>query len=235
MLGRFDTASIIAMILLVSLSLTPLIPHAGSVVTGGFRTGGTESIVRTVTFASDVDWEVFDADPSLGPASFLGDAQFVCLNSYYPSPCPSGATLYGWGDGGWTADLSSIPKANWIWAPNITGQTTPAEFNQFFFSRSVHLSGTPISGSISIAVDDFAEVRVNGHVVGSSGSITDFSTAALAQHSLKTFDLTPFLVVGINRIVIRAENGPFGLCCPSSYSGNPAGVVYGGSVSFQSS
>jgi len=81
---------------------------------------------------------------------------------------------------------------------------------------------------ISISVDDFAEVRVNGHVVGSIGSISDYSTAVQAQSSLTSFNLAPFLTAGRNILTIRAENGPFGLCCPSNYAGNPAGVVFGG-------
>jgi hypothetical protein len=92
-----------------------------------------------------------------------------------------------------------------------------------------------VSATISIAVDDFVEVHVNGRIVGSSGSVTDFSAAALAQRSLKTFDLAPFLAMGVNTITIRAENGAFGICCPSNYAGNPAGVVFGGSISFQTS
>jgi len=81
---------------------------------------------------------------------------------------------------------------------------------------------------ISISADDFAEVRVNGHVVGSIGSISDYTTATQAQASLTTFNLTPFLTAGINTLTIRAENGPFGQCCPSNYAENPAGVVFGG-------
>jgi hypothetical protein len=138
--------------------------------------------------------------------------------------------VYGFIGGGWRADLSSIPGAHWIWAPNINGSTTPAELNQFFFSKTFQLNGTKAFGSISISADDFAEVRVNGHVVGTIGSVSDFSTAMLAQSSLTTFDLTAFLTAGTNIVTVRAENGRFGLCCPSSYSGNPAGVVFGGSL-----
>jgi hypothetical protein len=138
--------------------------------------------------------------------------------------------VYGFVGGGWRADLSSIPGAHWIWAPNINGTTKPAELNQFFFSKTFQLNGTKAFGSISISADDFAEVRVNGHVVGTIGSVSDFSTAMLAQSSLTTFDLSAFLAAGTNVLTIRAENGRFGLCCPSSYSGNPAAVVFGGSL-----
>src|SRR6266700_554413 len=61
-----------------------------------------------------------------------------------------------------------------IWAPNINGTTFPAEFNQFYFSKSLQLR-VQAYGSISIAVDDFAEVSVNGRVVGTTGSIVSFS------------------------------------------------------------
>ena len=114
------------------------------------------------------------------------------------------------------------------WAPNINGTTTPAEFNQFFFSKTFQLNGTQPIGFISISADDFAEVRVNGHVVGSIGSISDYLTATQAQAFLTIFNLTPFLTAGTNILTVRAENGPFGICCPSNYAGNPAGVVFGG-------
>jgi hypothetical protein len=227
-----DAARVFVALILVMIPLTPLVSHSSSIATNVSPTL-TDVSTKIVRFASSIDWETYNADRAIGPAQFLGNAQFVCLNSFTPFPCPSGATLYGWNNGGWTANISSIHGANWIWAPNITGQTTPAEFNQFFFSRAIRLSGPVISGTLSLAADDFAEVRVNGQVVGTSGSVTDFQSAALAQHSLKTFDIAHYLVVGVNTITIRAENGPFGLCCPSSYAGNPAGVVFGGSISFQ--
>ncbi len=182
-----------------------------------------------VTFVSDTSWQVYNSDPASGPSTALGPAQLVCLNSQSPSPCPSGATLYGFTGTGWRADISSIPGAHWVWAPNINGSTTPAELNQFYFSKSFQLNGTKVFGSISISADDFAEVRVNGQVVGSIGSVSDFPTAASAQSFLTTFDLSAFLHSGDNIVTIRAENGAFGLCCPSTYAGNPAGTVFGGS------
>ncbi|MBO0888533.1 hypothetical protein J2P12_05470 [Candidatus Bathyarchaeota archaeon] len=219
---RFVIAAIIAVLVLAFLPAVTL------------RLSASSSLIhvsaRTLVFASSTDIETYTSDPVLGNATFLGNAQFVCLNLQYPTRCPTGATFYGWPSSGWRADLSTIPTANWIWAPNITGQTTPAEYNQFYFSRTIHLSGSPVSGSISIAVDDFAEVFLNGHVVGEIGSINYAPAAVLAQSYLQTFDLTPFLVAGNNVLTIFAENGAFGQCCPSSYSGNPAGVVFGGTI-----
>jgi hypothetical protein len=91
-----------------------------------------------------------------------------------------------------------------------------------------------MAGTIFVAVDDLAEVVVNGIVIGSTGSVTDFGEAASAQASLKEFDLLAFLEPGPNNITIRAQNGPSsfaGGCNPCNYSQNPAGVVFGGSIS----
>ncbi|HEV2119225.1 MAG TPA: hypothetical protein VGS11_03815 [Candidatus Bathyarchaeia archaeon] len=202
---------------MITLVLPFLIPHASSSGASG-----------AVKFVSDTSWQVYNADPASGSATSLGFAQLVCLTTSIPSPCPIGATIYGHTTGGWTADLSSVQGAHWMWAPDINGTTTPAEFNQFFFSKTFQLNGTKVFGSISISADDFAEVSVNGHVVGNIGSISDYSAAVLAQSSLTAFDLSPFLKTGTNILTVRAENGPFGLCCPSNYAGNPAGVVFGG-------
>lgn len=174
----------------------------------------------TITFVSDTSWRVDSA------GTFLGFAQNVCLNASAPSRCPAGSTLYGFLGGGWTANLSSIPGATWIWAPRITGATSPAFPAEFFFSKTFNLLGVPTAGRVSVAVDDFAEVRVNGTSVGTTGSITNGSLARSAQSSLVTFDILSFLHPGTNVITIRAANGNFG-CGSGPYSCNTAGVVFG--------
>jgi pimeloyl-ACP methyl ester carboxylesterase len=71
-------------------------------------------------------------------------------------------------------------------------------------------------------------------VVGSIGSITDLNQANDAQSHLTKFDITSSLVPGQNTITIRAQNGPpeYGGCAsPCSCEENPAGVVFGGSIS----
>jgi hypothetical protein len=80
-----------------------------------------------------------------------------------------------------------------------------------------------------VAVDDFVEVSVNGASVGAYGSLTNVSNASAAQNSLANFDITSFLVTGVNVITIRAANGPFG-CSTGPYGCNPAGVVFGGTL-----
>ena len=124
-----------------------------------------------------------------------------------------------------------IPGALWVWAPGVTGATSPAELAQFFFSKTFTLATTPTAATLQVAVDNFAEVRVNGTVVGTTGSTTDFAAAIASQHSRKAFDIAPYLTAGANTITIRAQNAMgFGACSPCAYHENPAGVVFGGSI-----
>jgi hypothetical protein len=86
-----------------------------------------------------------------------------------------------------TADLSTIPNALWTWAPGIDGTSHPSELAQYYFSKRIRIHGRPLFGKISVSADDFAEVRVNGAVVGSVGSTTDPVVASEAQSALTTF------------------------------------------------
>ena len=189
---------------------------------------------QTATLVSDTSWEVFDGDPASGSATSLGFAQPVCLNASAPANCPAGATLYGFADPGWTADLSSIPGAVWIWAPAITGATAPAELAEFFFVRKIKIKGVPKAGTIQVAADDLAEIRVNGSIVGTTGSTTDASLASASANALTSFDITAQLIKGVNVITVRGQNGEgsFAGCTNCAYSRHPAGIVLGASISF---
>jgi hypothetical protein len=195
----------------------------------------------TLEFYSGPDWKTFREDP--GPTSFsqgnpfLGDAQAVCLNEYAPAPCPDDALRYGFeGSGGWGAYLYATPSV-WIWAPGVSGDTAPADLASFFFSKTFVLSGHPTEGWIYLAADDFAEVRVNGEVVGSIGSVTDIGAAGDAQSYLHGFDILSFLKPGRNTITVQGQNGPvtFPAVCGESctYAQNPAGVVFVGWLTFE--
>jgi len=78
---------------------------------------------------------------------------------------------------------------------------------------------------------------VNGTAVGSVGSITDITPAGNAQNMLETFDLTPALQTGSNKITVVGQNGPSsflsGACGAAgcSYAQNPAGVDFAGTLS----
>jgi PEP-CTERM motif len=186
-----------------------------------------QALADTVTFVSDTTWNVTSSSNTS-----LGFAQTVCLNSTSPASCPFGATLYGYPGSGWGANLSSIPGAAWIWAPGITGSSSPASLALYSFSNVFSLLGTPLSGTIAVSADDYAGVYVNGNFVGSVGSISDPSLSGAAQSGLTPFDLSSFLVSGSNTITIVGQNGPesFGGCTNCTYSQNPAGVVFGGTL-----
>jgi hypothetical protein len=199
-----------------------------------------QTAVFTTSFASGPDWATFDADPGTHPQSHgsgsLGLAQNICLDAFFPPSCPPGATLYGNHSGGWTADLSAISGATWIAAPGITGQTPGADLAEFYFSRQIILSGHPVDGIVFVGADDFVDVRVNGVLVGSWGSVSDRGEGIQAQNHLKGFNVTALLKPGKNVITFHNQNGPasFAGCGqPCSFGENPMGVVFGGSLSYQ--
>jgi len=180
-----------------------------------------------IEFVSDPSWIVSDWRDNP-----IGYAQYVAANGSFPVVRPPGATVYGDAGVCWVADLSSIRGAFWVWAPGITGATPGASLAGCIFTRRFYVPGKPVRGAISIAVDDFAEVFVNGVSVGATGSVTDKQRAGLAQSALTTFDISPWLVSGQNTIRILARNGPdsFSGVPFSNYSQNPAGVVFGGAL-----
>ena len=170
--------------------------------------------VTTITFVSDPTWS----------------GQNVCLNAFSPLVCPAGATVYGYPGSGWGTDLSTISGARWLWMSGVTGSSAsyPAVAS---FSKSFSPPGTPISGSISIGADDFAELIVNGATVGAIGSTTNSPAASLASSTLQTFDITTYLIAGTNIITVRGANGNFG--CGAA--ANIASCVVGRSGSLPSS
>mgnify|MGYP001584142731 CR=1 FL=1 len=117
-------------------------------------------------------------------------------------------------------------------APGITAATAPAELAQFFFTKSITLGATPTAANILVAADDFAEVLVNGTVVGTTGSTTDIWVASLAANSLKSFNILPHLTAGANTITIRGQNGTGALasCTNCTYQQAPAGILVSGEI-----
>lgn len=130
-------------VLLVAVVLTLAVP------------GVTQAV--TVAIVSNTHWTVTDAS-----GHPIGNAQAVCLNASAPLGCPAGATRYGYPLPAWTADLSGIPGATWIWAPGVTGATSPAASAEFTFTAAFYLCGPPASGTIFLGADNEAEVFING-------------------------------------------------------------------------
>lgn len=190
----------------------------------------TEKNMKKITFVSDKSWTAYDDNP-LESNQSLGYAQLVKLQTNSPPWASPQALVYGHWAGGWPADLSLIPNAHWIWAPGVTGQTPTSVLHTVFFTKTFDLIDYPLEAEIYIAADDFAQVIVNNQNVGIIGSIADVTKAGQAQSSLTKFDISQFLLKGTNTITIRAQNG-FVQTWGGSYSRNPAGVVFGGSISF---
>jgi hypothetical protein len=203
-----------------------------AILGAGLVVGVQPAQAEIARYVSNTTWHVYTGVPPNGP---IGHAQAVCLTATTPANCPAGATLYDHPGGGWSASLSTIPQAVWIWAPGITKDSHPAELAQFFFSKRVRIDGDPVWGTISVAADDFAAVRVNGHFVGKAGSTTNATDAQAAQSALTTFAIGSFLHEGKNRITIRGQNGEgsFAGCSDCTYQQHPAGVVFGVKIKFK--
>jgi hypothetical protein len=162
--------------------------------------------------------------------------QHVCLNAASPLACPAGATQYGYPFPGWVAPRP--PGANWIWLSGVTGTTLGADLATASFSQTIDINGQPVSGTICLSADDYAELRVNGTLVGTVGSTINPALSALAQSTCMLFNVTTYLRPGSNQITVNGQNGPrsfspFALtgCNPSCrYNENPAGVMFGGTI-----
>src|SRR5262245_15268733 len=167
----------------------------------------------TINFVCDGTWEAFEMNADGTQGTSLGGAVCETWNTYLPL----------------------VPGVCWMWRPDVDG-TTLSDLQGVYLSKQFVL-GVPSSGQISVGADDFAEVQVNGHVVGSTGSLTVFNAALAAQSALKAFDLLAYLVVGSNTITVKAQNGVAsfagGICNPCNYDQNHAGVIFTGSLTYE--
>jgi len=153
----------------------------------------------------------------------------VCTNATSQAECPAGAVDYGYGGSYWTARIDACDgKARWLWAPGVTGTSSPAELAEYYFVNHVLVPASPSSAQVIVAADDQAEVIINGAAVGTIGSITDFNVAWADQNKPTAINIASALVTGMNTIIVRAANGPgaFTNCTNCTYQQNPAGVVF---------
>jgi len=193
-----------------------------------FATFPIAAAADNVSFGSDTTWPVTDAT-----SVSVGTAQYVCLNALSPPSCPAGATLWGFGGAGLlTQSLAAIPGAHWIWAPGLTGASPGASLAKYSFTKTVTLNGTPLSGTVYMLADDYVELRVNGTLVGTVGSIVNQAASGAGLPALVSFNVLPNLVSGPNTISFTAQNGPdsFAGVVNATYSQNPASVVFGGNL-----
>jgi hypothetical protein len=181
-----------------------------------------------IALTSDTNWDVYSS-PRLERKAYLGNAQRVCSNATSPADCPAGAIDYGYGGTDWSARIEACEgRALWIWAPGITGASSPAELAEYYFVNHVSIPNRPSSAQVTLAVDDQAEVIVNGTAMGAIGSINDKYVAWTNQNKPTTINIASALVIGMNTITVRAANGSgaFTDCKNCTYQQNPAGVVF---------
>src|SRR5215813_10134613 len=196
--------------------------------------GGGDSgmaLGQTQTFASGEDWPSYDGTLDGPQGASLGNARAVCVVATAPANCPTDALVYRSSGAGWSATPSEAPSALWIWRADVSRDAL-SDLQLAVFQKTFTL-GTSPHGSIQVAADDFVEVRVNGTVVGSAGSVTDEATAFAGQSAVTTLDLTVALHAGANTITVIAQNGPqsFGGCAaPCTYAVNTAGAIFGGTL-----
>jgi hypothetical protein len=111
-----------------------------------------------------------------------------------------------------------------------------AAFQSFFWV------GPHASGSLSIGVDDAAQVYIDDLLVGGTGSVSSFQAASQGENVAATLDLTTALQDRVPNgggfmVTVIAQNGPssFGTACPAQgcdYSENPAGVILYGTITW---
>lgn len=120
----------------------------GVLVSCGARTGlgARGSADASSDAAADVAPDAPDdcgASLASGPSwqTPFGPAQDVCLTPTTPPSCPSGAFVYG-GSVGWSADISGLGGASWVWRPGIAA-SDPADGVEVTFTRTFVLGGKP--------------------------------------------------------------------------------------------
>jgi hypothetical protein len=186
---------------------------------------------RPVTFST---W--FNSDATWPVDGGVSHAMPVCLGAGVPSSCPTTGPVvhYNFPASGWAANLAFIPYMQWIWDGAQIAENNAPENDEFHTAKFFDLpdcarGGGSFWGYVLIVADDFAQVFVNGGLVGEVGSTTDPAAALAAQQNVKSFTFDGLLAPGLNVVEIRAVNGDWGVQ-NASYSANPAGVAFGGTL-----
>lgn len=199
---------------------------------GGGRQNDGGAEAQRILFASDSAWPSYAGDLGGRSGPELGPAREVCVTASIPANCRQNALVYTSAGSGWSAAVPNS-AAHWIWRGDVTvGDVADLKFA--VFERTFALGPNP-SGAIQVGADDFAEVLVNGSIVGAVWSVTDISLAVRSQSTLATFSLTPHLRPGNNTITVVGQNGPpsYASCAAAcTYAQNPAGVVFAGFLAY---
>jgi hypothetical protein len=190
-----------------------------------------------VTIVSNSTWSTGTVAPSVSDGhvllgTSLGSAAQVCLDSNAPYPvCPSGYVDYNFngGSGNWSAPLTAIPGARWIWAHGVTPSSSTST-RTYYFSKTIYLPAPVIKGDVTLyaAADNYAAVFVNGvavpnATVGSTSNDNSSSFNEIHDLSIPGSDFH----TGNNTITVEGYNYPIN---GGTYQYNPAGVVFGGTL-----
>lgn len=138
-------------------------------------------------------------------------------NNSYPSPSPINSVGTAWeaANVGWNSSASyntagwaaynQTANSGWISATGITP----------FYAREVFtISGTPVSGTFTLGVDDDSQVWVNGTLVPT------LNDTNMGTNSAATANISSYLVSGQNVIAFKAHNSAGGGFSVFSLSGS---------------
>jgi len=194
----------------------------------------------TVPIVSGTTWSAADAKDN--PLAAGPNAENVCPGTN-PVNCAPGATSYGGSFDPWIVPAQfGYPAATWIWAPGVTGATTPASPQTFWFSTTFYLCGTPPyqDGTLSVASDNVANVYLNSQPqfftyssASTSGGTTTFTGSGMtvlpvgasitvAGDSNLSYDETYSVVTSSTSVLTATSSSG----TPSGSGAN--GAIYGG-------
>lgn len=133
-------------------------------------------------------------------------------------PFPHSAALVSSINPAWTA---SIPGASWIWWTDPTPEAEKSVNTTYTFRQTFTWMG-PISGAtlnLAAAADNGYEVKLNGNLIGSDSSETNYNAAG--QDSYSGFSAA--IVQGTNTLEIKVTN----MLRPAGQTwDNPGGLLY---------
>jgi hypothetical protein len=118
----------------------------------------------------------------------------------------------------WTADVDGAStSAKWIWSSNPVDQGDTTVNATRTFTRTFSVIGTPTSGQLTLAADNFYKVWVNGILVGQDAAEDNYSIVGQDVYTISN------LVAGTNTLKIEVTNLAVDGSTPES---NPAGLLY---------
>ncbi|NTV22232.1 MAG: hypothetical protein HGB03_01515 [Candidatus Yonathbacteria bacterium] len=114
----------------------------------------------------------------------------------------------------WTA-TANIPGATWIW--NALNPLNPGQEETVTFTKHITIPGTITGASITIATDDTYQAFINGHFIGNSNTLDNYTAG-----NEDFYDITSLVQSGDNELSIVVLN----MSGNPDPTLNPAGLRY---------